>query len=435
MLPHAVSIPTCRHPPTSLYLPSKQTPADSAVAKYNIEEMQRAERKEREARGDSWAPRWFRAAAAGTPAGDVLPGEYSPGALCCTLASVASVTGQQAWHASTSSHRSLPPPRSLQTSARCGSSPGTTSPWRRAPRAARQVRSPLRLSWLAGMGAACRLCCSAKRAAACFVSHHVSPCCAPSLSSCRRGGAGRGLCAVVLPRDSRAAGQGVGAQLSPPLSRAVTCRAPAPAPPTDQPAPVLHPATLPLNTALPCSPRFFSLSLLRSPPLLCARLPVPSCDPLSSSSCTQHAAAATRTRPSHRSEATQGETDEGWASRGWMNARGRHGVPAAAAAAAGGQRLSAGTWPTERPAARASLAACARFLRGGGGKGDGQTGRLELGAAWQQPYGQRAPHTSQARHSKTGPLQQPLEARAPVSGMSLKEGVCHQGRKRWVKAM
>jgi hypothetical protein len=50
--------------------------SDSAVAKHSLEEMQRAERKEREARGGgAWEPRWFRPvepAAAGA-----LPGEYS----------------------------------------------------------------------------------------------------------------------------------------------------------------------------------------------------------------------------------------------------------------------------------------------------------------------------------------------------------------------
>lgn len=48
--------------------------SDAAVAKYNLEEMQRAERKEREKRGDSWQPRWFRPLPADA---EVLPGEYS----------------------------------------------------------------------------------------------------------------------------------------------------------------------------------------------------------------------------------------------------------------------------------------------------------------------------------------------------------------------
>lgn len=47
--------------------------SDSAVAKYNLEEMQRAERKERERRGDSWQPRWFKPLPADA---EVLPGEY-----------------------------------------------------------------------------------------------------------------------------------------------------------------------------------------------------------------------------------------------------------------------------------------------------------------------------------------------------------------------
>ncbi len=42
------------------------------MAKYNLEEMQRAERKEREKRGDGWAPRWYRA----VPDLKLLPGEY-----------------------------------------------------------------------------------------------------------------------------------------------------------------------------------------------------------------------------------------------------------------------------------------------------------------------------------------------------------------------
>lgn len=47
---------------------------ESAVAKHSLEEMQRAERRERDSRGSTWVPRWF------TPVknGEVLPGEYAP---------------------------------------------------------------------------------------------------------------------------------------------------------------------------------------------------------------------------------------------------------------------------------------------------------------------------------------------------------------------
>ncbi|KAI3429462.1 hypothetical protein D9Q98_005554 [Chlorella vulgaris] len=48
--------------------------SDAAVAKYNLEEMQRAERKEREKRGDTWQPRWFKPLAADA---EVVAGEYS----------------------------------------------------------------------------------------------------------------------------------------------------------------------------------------------------------------------------------------------------------------------------------------------------------------------------------------------------------------------
>ncbi|EFN59995.1 hypothetical protein CHLNCDRAFT_133152 [Chlorella variabilis] len=57
--------------------------SDSAVAKYNLEEMQRAERKEREKRGEKWQPRWFKPLPEDAGAlrrwggGPVLPGEYS----------------------------------------------------------------------------------------------------------------------------------------------------------------------------------------------------------------------------------------------------------------------------------------------------------------------------------------------------------------------
>lgn len=46
---------------------------DAAVAKYNLEEMQRAERKEREARGAEWQPRWYRVLPKDA---ETLPGEY-----------------------------------------------------------------------------------------------------------------------------------------------------------------------------------------------------------------------------------------------------------------------------------------------------------------------------------------------------------------------
>lgn len=46
----------------------------AAVAKFNLEQMQRAERKERAAKGDSWQPRWFRALPKGE--GQVLENEY-----------------------------------------------------------------------------------------------------------------------------------------------------------------------------------------------------------------------------------------------------------------------------------------------------------------------------------------------------------------------
>eukprot|EP00887_Chlorella_sp_A99_P003091 scaffold9.g3091.t1 len=47
--------------------------SDAAVAKYNLEEMQRVERKEREAKGEEWQPRWYRPLPADA---EVLPGEY-----------------------------------------------------------------------------------------------------------------------------------------------------------------------------------------------------------------------------------------------------------------------------------------------------------------------------------------------------------------------
>ncbi|KAI7842034.1 hypothetical protein COHA_004235 [Chlorella ohadii] len=48
--------------------------SDAAVAKYNLEEMQRAERKERERRGESWQPRWFKPLPADA---EIIQGEYS----------------------------------------------------------------------------------------------------------------------------------------------------------------------------------------------------------------------------------------------------------------------------------------------------------------------------------------------------------------------
>lgn len=47
---------------------------DAAVAKHTLEEMQRAEKREREAKGVDWKPRWFRAKPGDA---EVLPGEYS----------------------------------------------------------------------------------------------------------------------------------------------------------------------------------------------------------------------------------------------------------------------------------------------------------------------------------------------------------------------
>ena len=47
---------------------------DAAVAKHNLEEMQRAEKKRREAEGHSWTPRWFKALPQDA---ETLPGEYS----------------------------------------------------------------------------------------------------------------------------------------------------------------------------------------------------------------------------------------------------------------------------------------------------------------------------------------------------------------------
>lgn len=49
------------------------TSGEAAVAKHTLEEMQRAERREREARGQGWNPRWFRSLPKDA---DVLPGEY-----------------------------------------------------------------------------------------------------------------------------------------------------------------------------------------------------------------------------------------------------------------------------------------------------------------------------------------------------------------------
>lgn len=46
----------------------------AGAAKHALEEAQRAEKKERTARGDGWAPRWFKAAAEGAA---LYPGEYS----------------------------------------------------------------------------------------------------------------------------------------------------------------------------------------------------------------------------------------------------------------------------------------------------------------------------------------------------------------------
>lgn len=46
---------------------------ESAVAKHTLEEMQRAERKEREAKEDFWKPRWFKA----TPEAKLFDGEFS----------------------------------------------------------------------------------------------------------------------------------------------------------------------------------------------------------------------------------------------------------------------------------------------------------------------------------------------------------------------
>ena len=46
--------------------------SDSAVAKHHLEEMQRAERKEREKKGAEWKPRWFKPLDT-----EALPGEYS----------------------------------------------------------------------------------------------------------------------------------------------------------------------------------------------------------------------------------------------------------------------------------------------------------------------------------------------------------------------
>ncbi|CAD7703208.1 unnamed protein product [Ostreobium quekettii] len=53
---------------------------DSTAAgtwKYDLEEMQRAERREREKRGDTWEPRWFRRVSSGDPELTVHPWEYS----------------------------------------------------------------------------------------------------------------------------------------------------------------------------------------------------------------------------------------------------------------------------------------------------------------------------------------------------------------------
>lgn len=46
---------------------------ESAVAKHNLEEMQRAERREREAKAADWAPRWFKPLPKDA---DVIGGEY-----------------------------------------------------------------------------------------------------------------------------------------------------------------------------------------------------------------------------------------------------------------------------------------------------------------------------------------------------------------------
>eukprot|EP00803_Ostreobium_quekettii_P008107 evm.model.scf_403.9 EVM.evm.TU.scf_403.9 scf_403:43062-44447(+) len=53
---------------------------DSSTAgswKYDLEEMQRAEKRQREERGDGWAPRWFRKVSDGYPGCNVHPWEYS----------------------------------------------------------------------------------------------------------------------------------------------------------------------------------------------------------------------------------------------------------------------------------------------------------------------------------------------------------------------
>lgn len=53
---------------------------DSSTAgtwKYDLEEMQRAEKRERERKGDTWEPRWFRKVSETEPTFVVHPGEYS----------------------------------------------------------------------------------------------------------------------------------------------------------------------------------------------------------------------------------------------------------------------------------------------------------------------------------------------------------------------